>query len=184
MNLSEGQRSTLEKLVRRDRAAAAGRCRRRRRRCRQRGAQRAHRGSCGGVADDERAWRSRFAEEGLAKNGQVRTGRGPKPSITPSRWSRSCTTRCMPSREVKRIGVHGRWPNMRGEPVHGAAHLARSGLKPHLVDTFKVSTDPWFEEKLSDVVGFTGTRRRTRSCCAWMRSRRCRPWSDHSRRCR
>ena len=27
------------------------------------------------------------------------------------------------------------------------------GLKPHLVDTFKISTDPAFEEKLTDVVG-------------------------------
>ena len=27
------------------------------------------------------------------------------------------------------------------------------GLKPHLVDTFKMSTDPRFEEKLIDVVG-------------------------------
>jgi len=29
-----------------------------------------------------RAWRSRFAQEGLAKFGEVRKGRGPKPSIT------------------------------------------------------------------------------------------------------
>lgn len=27
------------------------------------------------------------------------------------------------------------------------------GLKPHLVDTFKISTDPAFEDKLTDVVG-------------------------------
>jgi hypothetical protein len=27
------------------------------------------------------------------------------------------------------------------------------GLKRHLVDTFKISTDPAFEEKLTDVVG-------------------------------
>jgi transposase len=28
-----------------------------------------------------------------------------------------------------------------------------AGLKPHRVDTFKVSNDPWFEEKVVDVVG-------------------------------
>jgi len=28
-----------------------------------------------------------------------------------------------------------------------------AGLKPHLVRTFKVSNDPWFEEKVTDVVG-------------------------------
>jgi hypothetical protein len=27
------------------------------------------------------------------------------------------------------------------------------GLKPHLVDTFKISNDPAFEDKLTDVVG-------------------------------
>jgi len=27
------------------------------------------------------------------------------------------------------------------------------GLKPHLVETFKISTDPDFKEKLVDVVG-------------------------------
>jgi len=30
---------------------------------------------------------------------------------------------------------------------------AARGLKPHLVDTFKLSNDPRFEEKLVDVVG-------------------------------
>ena len=30
---------------------------------------------------------------------------------------------------------------------------AEAGLKPHLVRTFKVSNDPVFEEKATDVVG-------------------------------
>jgi Integrase core domain. len=30
---------------------------------------------------------------------------------------------------------------------------AEAGLKPHLVRKFKVSNDPWFEEKVTDVVG-------------------------------
>ena len=30
---------------------------------------------------------------------------------------------------------------------------AEAGLKPHLVAKFKVSNDPWFEEKVTDVVG-------------------------------
>jgi hypothetical protein len=32
-------------------------------------------------------------------------------------------------------------------------HARGLGLKPHLVNTFKISTDPAFEEKLTDVVG-------------------------------
>ena len=30
---------------------------------------------------------------------------------------------------------------------------AGAGLKPHLVRRFKISNDPWFEEKVTDVVG-------------------------------
>ena len=41
----------------------------------------------------------------------------------------------------------------RGVEEHCAAGMAELGLKPHRVDTFKVSNDPKFEEKLVDVVG-------------------------------
>lgn len=101
-----------------------------------------------------RSWRARFSEEGLAKLGQVRRGRGPKPSIptgtieaiveatqhsTPkghTHWS----TRTMAAEfGVSPSTVHAIW-------------RAR-GLKPHLVETFKLSTDPQFEAKVTDVVG-------------------------------
>ena len=101
-----------------------------------------------------RAWRSRFAEEGLARFAEVREGRGRKPSIpaetveeivrvtvqeTPpgaTHWS----TRTMAARVgVSRDTVHRVW-------------RAR-GLQPHRVETFKLSNDPRFEEKLVDVVG-------------------------------
>src|SRR5512142_2906501 len=101
-----------------------------------------------------RAWRTRFAEEGLAKFAQVREGRGREPSIPAetvneivrvtlheappgaTHWS----TRTMPARVgVSRDTVHRVW-------------RAR-GLQPHRVETFKLSTDPRFEEKLVDVVG-------------------------------
>ena len=101
-----------------------------------------------------RAWRSRFAEEGLARFAEVREGRGRKPSIpaetveeivrvtvqeTPpgaTDWS----TRTMAARVgVSRDTVHRVW-------------RAR-GLQPHRVETVKLSTDPRFEEKLVDVVG-------------------------------
>ena len=101
-----------------------------------------------------RAWRDRFAEEGLAKFGQVRKGRGRKPSIPAEKVD-----------EIVRATLHDK-------PV-GATHwscrsMARAtgvspatvqrvwsarGLKPHLVKTFKLSNDKRFEEKLIDVVG-------------------------------
>src|SRR5512135_586898 len=101
-----------------------------------------------------RAWRTRFAEEGLARFAEVREGRGRKPSIPAetvneivrvtlheappgaTHWS----TRTMAARVgVSRDTVHRVW-------------RAR-GLQPHRVETFKLSTDPRFEEKLVDVVG-------------------------------
>jgi hypothetical protein len=39
------------------------------------------------------------------------------------------------------------------------------GLKPHLVETFKVSRDPKFVEKLEDIVGCTCRRRSMPWCC-------------------
>lgn len=35
----------------------------------------------------------------------------------------------------------------------GGKIWARNGLKPHLHNTFKISNDPKFEEKLCDIVG-------------------------------
>jgi transposase len=101
-----------------------------------------------------RGWRIRFAEEGLAKLGKVRAGRGRKSTIpqvkideiveltrtsTPAghtHWS--CRTM------AKQVGV---------SPATVQRVWAARGLKPHLVKTFKLSNDPRFEEKLIDVVG-------------------------------
>lgn len=44
---------------------------------------------------------------------------------------------------------HGR--TGRGVPGAGTADLGGTGLKPHLIKTFKLSTDPNFDEKLIDV---------------------------------
>jgi transposase len=101
-----------------------------------------------------RAWRSRFAEEGLAKFGAVRKGRGPKPSITAEKVEQIVhdTLHAKPKGETH-------WST---RSIAGHAGVSRStvqriwharGLKPHRVDTFKVSTDPAFEDKLTDVVG-------------------------------
>ena len=101
-----------------------------------------------------RAWRNRFAEEGLAKLGEVRKGRGPKPSI--------------PAEKVEEIVQATLHSKPKGETHWSTRSMAKHagvsrntvqriwkarGLKPHLVDTFKISTDAAFEDKLTDVVG-------------------------------
>ena len=101
-----------------------------------------------------RAWRARFAEEGLAKLGKVRAGRGRKSTI--------------PQEKIDEIVHLTRYSTPDGQthwscrtmaakagvsPATVQRVWAARGLKPHLVETFKLSNDPKFEEKLIDVVG-------------------------------
>jgi transposase len=101
-----------------------------------------------------KAWRVRFAEDGLKDFSSVRAGRGRKPSIPTSkveeivRW----TLHEMPAGETHwscrsmaaRVGV---------SPATVQRIWSARGLQPHRVETFKLSGDPRFEEKLVDVVG-------------------------------
>lgn len=101
-----------------------------------------------------RAWRARFGEEGLAGLGMIRKGRGRRPSIsaeTVAEIVRLTTTATPPGQThwscrtmAQRVGV---------SPSTVQRIWSDLELKPHRVDTFKVSNDPRFEEKLIDVVG-------------------------------
>ena len=54
---------------------------------------------------------------------------------------------------MPRTGRRDRWPTRRDESV-GRVRIWRAfGLKPHLVDTFKLSPDPLFVDKVRDIVG-------------------------------
>ena len=99
-------------------------------------------------------WRTRFAEDGLVKFGQVREGRGRKPSIPDATLERIVTLT-----EEYRPQGETHWST---RTMAGVAGVSKStvhrvwqelGLKPHLIRTFKVSNDPLFTEKLTDVVG-------------------------------
>ena len=101
-----------------------------------------------------RAWRKRFGEDGLAGLEKIRDGRGRKPSIpeeTIARIVELTTTTTPPGAThwscrtmAKHVGV---------SPATVQRIWSDLGLAPHRVDTFKVSTDPKFEDKLIDVVG-------------------------------
>jgi transposase len=101
-----------------------------------------------------RAWRERFADVGLKDFSTVRPGRGRKPSIPQQTID-----------EIVRLTLHETPP---GETHWSCRTMAvrvgvssstvqriwsARGLKPHRVETFKLSNDPQFEEKLVDVVG-------------------------------
>ncbi len=101
-----------------------------------------------------RAWRDRFGEQGLAKLGEVRRGRGRKPSISEEKVAEIVRA----TREDTPPGeTHWSCRSMARAQGVSPATVQRiwsaRGLKPHLVKTFKLSNDPKFEEKLIDVVG-------------------------------
>jgi transposase len=58
------------------------------------------------------------------------------------------------------------------------------GLKPHRADTFKLSTDLYFVEKVRDVVGLSCPRRTKPSSCPSMRKAKSRPSTAPSPSCR
>lgn len=106
-------------------------------------------------SDAVRRWRNRFGQMGVEGVGTIAKGRGRKPSLAEGTVA-----------EVVRVTQHE-------SPADGSTHwttrsLARRfgigkdavariwsdhNLKPWKVDTFKISNDPRFEEKLVDVVG-------------------------------
>ena len=101
-----------------------------------------------------KAWRVRFAEQGLVKFAEVATGRGRKPSISKDKIAEIVRA----TQETKPAGeTHWSCRTMAKAQGISPATVQRiwsgRGLKPHLVKTFKLSNDPRFEEKLIDVVG-------------------------------
>ena len=99
-------------------------------------------------------WRERFSEGGLKDFSTVRPGRGRKPSIPAAKVE-----------EIVRLTLHEtpagetHWScrTMAARAGVSSATVQRiwaaRGLKPHRVETFKLSGDHRFEEKLVDVVG-------------------------------
>ena len=100
------------------------------------------------------SWRTRFGTDGLAKFGRVREGRGRKPSISAEQVE-----------AIVHATLHDKPP---GETHWSCRSMAKAqgvskatvqriwkarGLQPHRVETFKLSNDKWFEDKLVDVVG-------------------------------
>jgi transposase len=110
---------------------------------------------CGTTDDSVRAWRRRFAEQGVEGVGRIAPGRGRKPWLpagtveavvhdtlhaTPDDGSTHWSTRTMAARH--------------GMGKDAVARIWRDhNLKPWRVEVFKVSNDPHFEDKLVDVVG-------------------------------
>ncbi len=110
--------------------------------------------SVGVSAATVKTWRERFEQEGLKDLGVVRPGRGRKPQISDEKVAEIVHATL---NEKPRAQTH--WSCRTMAKAHGVSPStvqliwSARGLKPHLVKTFKLSTDTRFEEKLVDVVG-------------------------------
>jgi transposase len=99
-------------------------------------------------------WRHRYLESGLAgiEKDAPRPGRRPSISQAKVREVVNKTIHSTPS-----DATHWSTRTMAAEAGISAASVRRiwkrHGLKPHLIRTFKLSSDPHFIEKLHDVVG-------------------------------
>lgn len=108
-----------------------------------------------GISNQKAArWRKRFLATGLSglEKDAPRPGRTPSiPAATVQRVIRLTT------QDKPRNATHWSTRTMAAEAGISEASVRRiwraHGLKPHLVETFKVSNDPQFAEKLEAIVG-------------------------------
>ena len=99
-------------------------------------------------------WRSRYANEGIESVWEVAPGRGRKPRYGPEKIRQivDATLQTTPPGMTH-------WSCRLMAQRHGVSKSMISNvwrshnLKPHLSETFKLSRDPRFLEKLTDVVG-------------------------------
>jgi len=101
-----------------------------------------------------RAWRASFEADGLAGWGRIAKGRGRKVSIPQAKIDAFVD---LTLHDVPEGHTHWSCRVMAEYVGVSPATVQRiwdaRGLKPHRVDTFKLSNDPQFEAKLIDVVG-------------------------------
>jgi transposase len=99
-------------------------------------------------------WRRRFAAEGLEALGKVRPGRGRPRSISAAMVTKIVQ---LTVNTVPKGATHWSCRSMAAQVGVSPASVQRvwheHRLYPHRVSTFKVSKDPQFLEKLTDVVG-------------------------------
>ncbi len=102
-----------------------------------------------------RMWRRRFEEQGLEGLSKVAPGRGRKPFLPEGTVATvvALTMNTLPEDGSTQWSTRSLAKHMNISHVTVARIWKDHGLKPWKTDTFKVSTDPLFEEKLVDVVG-------------------------------
>jgi transposase len=136
------------------------------------------------TTDTVRAWRRRFLErrlDGLCDE--------PRPGV-PRKITDADVERVIIKtlEETPKDATH--WSTRSMAAATGMSQSAISriwrafALQPHRAETFKLSKDPLFIDKVRDVVGLYLDPPEKAWSSAWMRSRRSRPWTGPNRCCR
>jgi transposase len=130
-------------------------------------------------------WRARFEQfgcPGLLKDLQ-RPGRKPKISDEKIQDVIELTLHQHPEGATH-------WSTRTLAKKTGLSHVAvqriwkHHGLQPHRVETFKISTDKRFVEKIRDIVGlYLKPPERALVCCPWMKKVKSKHWIVRSRAC-
>ena len=101
-----------------------------------------------------RLWRGRFAQHGLESLWEVAPGRGRRPTYGPERVQAIVEATLQSKPKGMTHWSCRLMAKSQGVSKSTVSNLWRShNLKPHRVKTFKLSRDPKFLEKLTDVVG-------------------------------
>lgn len=136
------------------------------------------------TADTVRKWRRRFLADRL--DGLVDEPRPGRPSTISVDQVEAVVVTTL--EQLPRNATHWSRKSMADHSGLSKSTVGRIWrkfqLKPHLADTFKLSTDPLFVEKVYDVVGLYFNPPEGAVGSAWTRSRRSRPWTGPSRSCR
>jgi transposase len=111
--------------------------------------------SVGANPNSVRAWRQRFETDRVDGIGRVAPGRGAKPSLPEGTVAEvvRITTKELPDDGAPQWTTRTLAKRLSISHDSVARIWKDHGLRPWKLDTFKVSTDPRFEEKLVDVVG-------------------------------
>src|SRR6266853_1760801 len=99
-------------------------------------------------------WRQRFLQEGKERLWEVAPGRGRKPTFGPEKIQAVVDATLQTKPKGMTQWSCRRIAESQGLSKSTVSNIWRShNLKPHRVKTFKLSRDPKFLEKLTDVVG-------------------------------
>jgi len=99
-------------------------------------------------------WRNRYADQGLQSLWEIAPGRGRKPTYGPEKIREIVDTTLQTKPKGRTQWSCRSLATRQGISKSTVSNIWRShNLKPHRVKTFKLSRDPHFLKKLTDVVG-------------------------------